>query len=56
MLLTYFKAYDILGTYPTTLNENIIYAVGRAFVTVMNTRNIAVGYDARLSALPCAMR
>lgn len=49
MLLPCFKAYDIRGTYPETLNENITYVVGRAFVTVMNARNIAVGYDARLS-------
>lgn len=49
MLLPCFKAYDIRGTYPETLNENIAYAVGRAFVTVMKAHNIAVGYDARLS-------
>ncbi len=51
MLLLCFKAYDIRGISPDPLNENIAYAVERSFVNVMNARNIAVGYDARL---PCA--
>lgn len=49
MLLLCFKAYDIRGISPDPLNENIAYAVERSFVNVMNARNIAVGYDARLS-------
>ena len=44
-----FKAYDIRGIYPTDLNEEIAYAIGRAFVTFLDVSNVVVGRDMRLS-------
>ncbi len=44
-----FKAYDIRGIYPQEINEEIIYKIGRASVSVLNAKKIAVGRDARHS-------
>jgi phosphomannomutase len=44
-----FKAYDIRGIYPDDLNEEIGYAVGRAFVTFLKLDTVIVGRDMRLS-------
>jgi phosphomannomutase len=44
-----FKAYDIRGIYPTDLNEEVAYAIGRAFVTFLKTDQVIVGHDMRLS-------
>ncbi len=46
-----FKSYDIRGIYPTELNEDAAYKIGRAFVKYTGSKNIVVGYDARLSCL-----
>lgn len=44
-----FKAYDIRGIYPDDLNEEIGYAIGRAFVTLLEVDTVIVGRDMRLS-------
>lgn len=44
-----FKAYDIRAIYPDDLNEEIGYAVGRAFVTFLKVDTVVVGRDMRLS-------
>jgi len=44
-----FKAYDIRGTYPSQLNEETIYKIGRAFVEFLKVKEVALGYDMRLS-------
>jgi phosphomannomutase len=44
-----FKAYDIRGIYPTELNEEGAYAIGRAFVTFLKAEEVVVGHDMRLS-------
>ena len=47
-----FKAYDIRGTFPRTLTEDMAEAVGRAFGTLAKKENcltVAVGRDGRLS-------
>jgi phosphomannomutase len=44
-----FKAYDIRGIYPTELNEDAAYAIGRAFVTFLKPERVIVGHDMRLS-------
>ncbi len=44
-----FKAYDIRGVYPSDLNEQVAYQVGRAFVTLLGARQVIVGRDMRLS-------
>jgi phosphomannomutase len=45
-----FKAYDVRGVYPTDLDEEGAYAIGRAFVEQFDARRIAVGRDMRLSS------
>jgi phosphomannomutase len=47
-----FRAYDIRGIYPSTINEEVAYLIGRAFVKFLQkTRlNIVVGRDGRLSS------
>ncbi|MFV9504303.1 MAG: phosphomannomutase/phosphoglucomutase [Oscillochloridaceae bacterium umkhey_bin13] len=44
-----FKAYDIRGIYPTDLNEEAAYLIGRAFVTFLGAETVIVGRDMRLS-------
>jgi phosphomannomutase len=45
-----FKAYDIRGIYPSELDEEGAYAIGRAYVEHFEPKQIAVGRDMRLSA------
>ena len=45
-----FKAYDVRGVYPTELDEEGAYAIGRAYVEHFEPRSIAVGRDMRLSS------
>lgn len=44
-----FKAYDIRGIYPTELNEEAGYLIGRAFVTFLGASTVIVGRDMRIS-------
>src|SRR5512141_1362247 len=44
-----FKAYDIRGIYPTELDEDIAYAIGRSFVAFLRATTVIVGRDMRLS-------
>jgi phosphomannomutase len=45
-----FKAYDIRGLYPTEIDEEGGYAVGRAYVEQFEPKRIAVGRDMRTHA------
>ena len=45
-----FKAYDVRGLYPSELDEDGAYRIGRAYVDVFEPREIAVGRDMRLSS------
>jgi phosphomannomutase len=45
-----FKAYDIRGLYPSEINEAIAGEVGRAFVSYLGAKRIAVSRDMRLSS------
>jgi phosphomannomutase len=45
-----FKAYDVRGVYPTELDEEGAYAIGRAYVEHFEPRKIAIGCDVRLSS------
>jgi phosphomannomutase len=45
-----FKAYDVRGLYPSQLDEEGAYAIGRAFVEHFQPASIAVGRDVRLSS------
>jgi phosphomannomutase len=53
-----FKAYDVRGTYPEQMDEELAYRIGRAFPRVLEElegtpvakQRIAVGHDMRLTA------
>jgi len=45
-----FKAYDVRGIYPSELDEDGAYAIGKAFVDVFETTRIAVGHDMRVTS------
>jgi len=45
-----FKAYDIRGLYPSELDEEGGYAVGRAYVEEFGPKRIAIGRDMRVSS------
>jgi phosphomannomutase len=45
-----FKAYDVRGTYPDQINEEITYKIGRAFVRFLGAKKVAVGRDIRQSS------
>jgi phosphomannomutase len=44
-----FKSYDIRGIVPSQLDDDIAYAIGRAFVEVLGRTNICIGRDMRPS-------
>lgn len=45
-----FKAYDIRGTVPDQLNEDMAYLIGRAFVTFLGCSEVVIGRDVRASS------
>jgi phosphomannomutase len=45
-----FKAYDVRGLYPSQLDEDGAYAIGRAYVDQFEAKRIAVGHDMRVSS------
>jgi len=45
-----FKAYDVRGLYPSELDEDGAYAIGRAYGEQFEPKRIAVGRDMRLSS------
>ncbi|MBR9682908.1 MAG: phosphomannomutase/phosphoglucomutase, partial [Candidatus Aenigmarchaeota archaeon] len=48
--MSIFRAYDIRGVYPTELNEELAYKIGRAFVTFLGCKEVVVGRDMRVSS------
>ena len=42
-----FKAYDIRGIYPTDINADIAYAIGRAYITFTGAKKVVIGRDMR---------
>jgi phosphomannomutase len=45
-----FKAYDIRGIYPSEINEELAYQLGRAVVKFSQAKEVVVGRDMRLSS------
>ncbi len=45
-----FKAYDIRGIYPTEINKEVSYNIGRALVQFTGAKKIVVGIDMRSSS------
>ncbi|KGJ90203.1 phosphomannomutase/phosphoglucomutase [Thalassotalea sp. ND16A] len=50
MTLSCFKAYDIRGQLGSELNEDIAYAIGRAFALEIKPKQVVVGGDIRLTS------
>jgi phosphomannomutase len=48
--MSIFKAYDIRGIYPSEINENTAYDIGRALVDFYKLKAVCVGRDIRLSS------
>lgn len=42
-----FKAYDIRGIFPDEINEDMAYAIGRAYIEFTGARKVVVGRDMR---------
>jgi phosphomannomutase len=47
---TIFRSYDIRGSYPHELNEEVARILGHATAVFLGTKKIAVGHDSRLSS------
>jgi phosphomannomutase/phosphomannomutase/phosphoglucomutase len=45
-----FKAYDVRGRVPDEIDETLAYDIGRAYAAFVRPRQVAVGYDIRLSS------
>lgn len=45
-----FKAYDIRGIYGETIDEDIVYNIGRAYVLKFKPKKVTVGRDCRTSS------
>src|SRR6476469_7190943 len=45
-----FKAYDIRGLYPSEVNEDAAFQIGRGFVAYLKAKRIAVSRDMRISS------
>ena len=52
--LSCFKAYDIRGSVPAELNDEIAYRLGRAYAEEFTPENVVVGRDVRLESPPLA--
>ncbi len=46
-----FKSYDVRGLYPAELDEDLAYAIGRAFVAELGVTSIVAGRDMRPSGV-----
>lgn len=44
-----FKSYDVRGIYPSEINDEIAYCIGRCFAPLVGAKRIAVGRDMRPS-------
>lgn len=45
-----FKTYDIRGTVPEQLNEELAWRIGRALCQVLSAKTVVIGHDIRLSS------
>ncbi len=45
-----FKAYDVRGTVPDQLDEELARATGRAYVQVVGATEVVIGHDMRPSS------
>ncbi len=48
--MSIFRAYDVRGLYPSELNEELAYKIGRAFVSFVKVKSVVVSMDMRVSS------
>ncbi len=48
--LSCFKAYDVRGRIPDSINEDICCRIGRAYAEYLKPKTVVVGYDVRLTS------
>ena len=48
--LSAFKAYDVRGRIPDEINEDLAYAIGRAYAAFVKPKSVVVGRDIRLTS------
>src|SRR3989338_6545486 len=48
--MSIFKAYDVRGIYPSELDEELAYKIGRAFVTFLKVKEVCISKDMRESS------
>ena len=46
-----FKAYDVRGSIPTELNQEVAFKIGVAIASYFSTQSVVIGYDVRPSSL-----
>lgn len=44
-----FKSYDVRGIYPSEINDEVAYGIGRCFVPLLGAKTVAAGRDMRPS-------
>ncbi|HET9097543.1 MAG TPA: hypothetical protein VFN37_12835 [Candidatus Baltobacteraceae bacterium] len=44
-----FKSYDVRGIYPSEINEDVAYQIGRCFVPLLGAKSVVAGRDMRPS-------
>ena len=49
-IMSIFKAYDVRGIYPDSINEDVVYKIGRAYVIKFQPKKITIGRDMRISS------
>ncbi len=50
--MSIFKSYDIRGEFPSELNEEVSYKIGKLLPKILKCKNIVIGYDIRTSSKP----
>ena len=50
MLIDCFKSYDVRGVLGSEVSEEVFHRIGRATATVLGTKRLVIGYDARESS------
>ena len=46
-----FKAYDVRGIYPSEINEDLAYKIGKAYVQFLGAKKLVIGMDMRESSM-----
>lgn len=45
-----FKSYDVRGIYPSELNDEVVFNIGRSFIKLTGAKSVVICQDARISS------